>query len=163
MVGPNDTEETQGKTPEERLEAIEEAVEAVLGMFEELSKKVNEIDKKTVKKSTGLFGGKRKSEFGTKDTVTGNVYPTKAAAGKALASEYDLDPLVSTVYYTIMSKAPDRLVDATAEETEKARKLRDEQKAKEVAEANKRLEDERKVKEAEEAKKKAEEAKPEKK
>jgi len=152
MTEPN----TEEKTPEERLEAVEEALDAVLGMVEELSKKVNDIDKKTVKKSTGLFGGKRKSEFGTKDTKTGKVYPTKAAAGKALATEYDLDPLVSTVYYTIMSKDPERLVDASAEETEKARKERDEQKAKEVAEANKRMEEEKK---AEDAKKKAEESK----
>ena len=110
------------KTPEERIAALEEAIGTMLDMLEEITKKVAEVDKKAVKKSTGLFGGKRK-KTAIKDTKTGIIYPSKARLGKELAGKEDfagLDPGNNFVYYQIIAKAPDRFIDATDEEAEKA-------------------------------------------
>ncbi len=140
------------KTIEERVEALEEAAGTILDMLEEQTKKIAEVDKKTVKKSTGLFGGKRK-KTAIKDTVTGTIYPSKARLGKELAGTADfkdIDPGNNFSYYQIIAKAPDRFVDADDAEAEAAWKKEADERAKEVEEANKRLAAE------EEAKKKAE-------
>lgn len=141
--------EEQAKTPEQRLDALEEAISTLLDMVESLSKKVTEVDKRAVKKSTGLFGGKR-TKTAIKDTTTGTIYPSKANLGKKLAAEFGLDPGNSFVYYQVILKAPDRFADASAEEAEKSWEAERAQREKEVAEANKRMQAE------EEAKKKAE-------
>lgn len=149
--------EEKVKTPEERLTAIEDAIVTLLDMVESQSKKIAEVDKKAVKKSTGLFGGKR-TKTAIKDTKTGNIYPSKARLGKELAGKGDfegLDPGNNFVYYQIIAKAPERFVDASDEEAEKVWEAEKAQQAKEVEEANKKLAEEEKAKEAEEAKKAA--------
>lgn len=156
MTTPNGEGQDKPQTVEERISALEDAIETILDVVEAQGKKLAEVDKKVPKASKGLFGGKRKSEFGTKDTVTGIVYPTKAAVGKALASEFGLDPLVSTVYYTIAAKAPERFVDATEAETTKSRDDAKAKRDKEVEAANLRLAAEEKTKKDAEAKAKAE-------
>ncbi len=143
--------EEKPKTIEERVAGVEEATGAILDMLEALTKKVNEVDKKAVKKSAGLFGGKR-TKTAIKDTQTGKIYASKAQMGKSIAAELGLDPGNNFVYYQIVAKAPDRFVDAGPEEAEKAWADEKAQTEKDRAEAQKKLD-------AEEAAKKAEEAK----
>jgi len=150
-----DTEdEKTPKTVDERVEALETGVTALLDLVEQATKRIEEVDKRAVKKSTGLFGGKRE-KTAIRDTVTGTIYPSKARMGKELSGKEGfegIDPGNNFAYYQIIAKAPDRFVDANAEEAEKAWAVEKAEKEAEVAEANKRLA-------AEEAKKKAEEAK----
>ncbi len=144
--------ETTEKTTEERVGAIEEALGTILDMLEEQTRKIAEVDKKSVKKSTGLFGGKRK-KTAIKDTTTGTIYPSKARLGKELAGTADfkdIDPGNNFSYYQIIAKAPERFVDADDEEAEKVWKEEAAVREKEVEEANKRIAAE------EETKKKAE-------
>lgn len=140
------------KTTEERVEALEEAVTTVLDMLEQISKKMGDLDKRTVKKATGLFGGKR-TKTAIKDTTTGKIYPSKAATGKELFKEVENgDPADHFLWYKLIAKFPDRFVDASAEEAES---VWAEEKAKleaEVEEANKKIEAEEKAKAAAEAK-----------
>ncbi len=142
------------KTIEERMSALEDATGTILDMLEGLTKKVTEVDKATVKKTKGLFGGKR-TKTAIKDTKTGTIYPSKARMGKELAGKddfKDLDPGNNFVYYQIIGKAPDRFVDASDEEAEKVWEAEKARIAKEVEEANKRLQAEQKVKDEAEAK-----------
>ena len=143
--------EDKEKSPEERIQALEEAISTILDMLESLTKKVSEVDKKAVKKSAGLFGGKRK-KTAIKDTKTGTIYASKAQLGKKLASEFSLDPGNNFVYYQIIAKAPERFVDASDEEAEKTWADEKVQVEKERAEAQKKLDEEEKAKAAEEAK-----------
>lgn len=106
------------KTVEERLAAVEEAVGTILDLVEAQAKKIAEVDKKAVKKSTGLFGGKR-TKTAIKDIKTGTIYASKAQMGKKLAGEFSLDAGNNFVYYQIIAKAPERFVEASAEETQK--------------------------------------------
>jgi hypothetical protein len=52
----------------------------------------------------------------TTDTKTGIQYPSKTKAGKAIAAEYQFDPLSNFVYYRIMMIDPTRLVDTKPKE-----------------------------------------------
>ena len=149
--------EDKEKTPEERIEALEEAMGTILDMLEALTKKVAEVDKKAVKKSSGLFGGKRK-KTAIRDTKTGTIFASKAQLGKKLAGEFGLDPGNNFVYYQIIAKAPERFEDASEEEAEKAWTAEKAQAEKDRAEAQKKLDDEAKAKA-----KTTEEAKPPKK
>lgn len=140
------------KTVEERVEALEEAISTILDLVESLTQKVAEVDKKAVKKSTGLFGGKR-TKTAIKDTKTGSIYASKAATAKALYKEVENgDPGDHFLWYKLQAAFPDRFVDASEEEAQKVWAEESAQREKEVEEANKRLAEE-------EAKKKAEEAK----
>jgi len=146
------TTEDKAKTPEQRIDALEEAVGTILDMLESISKKVDEVDRKTVKKAAGLFGGKR-TKTAIKDTKTGKVYSSKAATGKALYAEVENgDPGDHFLWYKLQAAYPDRFVEASEEETNKVWEDERIAREKEVEESNKRLA-------AEEAKAKAEEAK----
>ena len=54
-----------------------------------------------------ILGGKRRA-VKVKDTNSGTVYDSKSKAGKALASEFGLDPQDSFVWYRIVKLSPDR-------------------------------------------------------
>lgn len=145
------TEGQEPKTVEARLDDLESAIKTMLDMLEDVTKKIAEVDKKAVKKSSGLFGGKR-TKTAIKDTKTGTVYASKAQMGKRVAAEFGLDPGNNFVYYQIITKAPDRFVDAGEEESAKAwadEKVRVE---KERAEAQAKLDAEAKAKAEAEAK-----------
>lgn len=147
------------KTVEQRMEALEDATTTILDMVESLTKKVSDVDKRAVKKSTGLFGGKR-TKTAIKDTATGTIYPSKARMGKELAGKgdfKDLDPGNNFVYYQIVAKAPDRFVDASEGEAEKVWAEEAKRQEAEVAERQAQMdkeEEEKKAKEAKEAKEK---------
>ena len=144
----------KAKTPEERIEALEEATGTILDMLESLTKQIADVDKKTVKKSAGLFGGKRK-KTAIKDTKTGIIYSSKARLGKLLAGTTDfpdLDNSNNFVYYQIIAKAPDRFEDASEEEATKVWAEEKAQQEKEVAARNKELEAEAAAKAKEDAK-----------
>ena len=130
------------ETQPDRVEALEKAVGTIADLIESLVKEIDGLKKSTVKKSTGLFGGKR-TKTAIKDTKTGKIYPSKANMGKQVAAEFDLDPGNNFVYYQIILKAPDRFVEASDEEAEKVWKEEEAKRAKEVEEENKRLEAER--------------------
>lgn len=124
--------------PKTKLDALEETVVKMIDMLEELGKRIEKVEKTAVKKSTGLFGGKR-TRTAIKDTKTDITYVSKAAVGKNLAGEFNLDPLDHFAWYKITALEPDRFVDASEEEAQKAWKAEEELKAKEVEESNKRL------------------------
>lgn len=139
---------TTGKEPEgkrSRLESLEDTVIDLIDVvkkqsdsMEQLSKDFQALQKTTVKKSTGLFGGKRDRKA-QKDTKTDKIYPSKASVGKALYEEVDTEPDDHFAWYKLQSKFPDRFVDASEEEAKKAWKEEEERIAKVVEEANKRL------------------------
>ena len=130
-------------TPEEekRIKAIEDGITSALDMMESITVKLNEVDKKTLKKSTGLFGGKRK-KTSIKDTKTGVVYASKSAVGKALYGEIkDGDPGDRFIWYKLLTQFPERFVELD-EQSAEAQKVWADEKAKiekEVEEANKKL------------------------
>ncbi len=147
------------KTPEQRIEALEDAVGTILDMLENLTKQIADVDKKAVKKASGLFGGKR-TKTAIKDTKTGKIYSSKAATGKALYAEVEKgDPADHFLWYKLQAAFPDRFVDASDEEAQKVWEAERVAREKEVEEANKKLAAEEATKKAEEAKAKAEEAK----
>ena len=149
-------EEGQERTLEERIAAVEDALGTLLDMTEDLSKKLTEVDKKTVKKASGLFGGKR-TKTAVKDTKTGTIYPSKAATAKALYKEVENgDPGDHFLWYKLIAAFPERFVDAGEEEAKKVWEAEAKVREKEVEESNKKLEAERVAKEAAEAKTKAE-------
>ena len=157
MVDKEETEEQEPKTLEERVDAMEGGVTTILDLLENLTKRIEEVDKKAVKKSAGLFGGKR-TKTAIKDTKTGTVYPSKARLGKELAGKEGfegIDPGNNFAYYQIIAKAPDRFVDASAEEAEKVWAEEKVRREAEVAEANKRLAEEEAAKQKAEAEAKA--------
>ena len=132
----------QGKSgaekPKTKVDQLEESILELIDMVGALSERVDKVEKTAVTKPKGLFGGKR-GRIAIKDTTTGIVYVSKAAVGKALASEADTDPLDHFAWYKLQAKFPDRFVDASEEEKTK---VEAEEKARieaEVAEANKRL------------------------
>lgn len=107
-------------TPEEekRVKALEDGLGSALDLVEELTKKVADVDRKAVKKSTGLFGGKR-VKTAIKDTTTGTVYPSKSAVGKALYGEIDDgDPADRFIWYKLQAKFPERFAELDAESAE---------------------------------------------
>jgi len=131
--------EEKGKAkpePKSRIENLEETVLSLIDTVEGQAKRIEALEKTAVKKSTQRFGTKHE-RTAVKDTKTGTVYPSKFAAGKALAPDYkDLDPFDNMVYYKIMKADPERLIDATEEEAAAAHKKADEELAAEVAKAN---------------------------
>lgn len=145
---------SEEKTPEQRLEALEEGMTSVLDLVEQLTKRITEVDKKAVKKSTGLFGGKR-TKTAIKDKTTNKIYPSKAATGKALYGEIEGgDPADHFMWYKLIAKFPDRFEELDAEAPE-AKKVWAEEKAqieKEVEEAQAKLDAEAKAKAEAEAK-----------
>ncbi len=54
-----------------------------------------------------ILGGKRRA-VRVKDRNSGTIYDSKSKAGKALASEFGLDPNDSFVWYRILKLSPDR-------------------------------------------------------
>jgi len=126
------------EAPKSRIEALEETVLQLADKVEEITKVMATLSKTTVKKSAGLFGGKRE-RVAIKDTTTGEIYVSKAAVGKALAKEADTTPEDHFAWYKLMGKFPDRFVDATAVEKAKVEKEDADRIAKEVDEANIKL------------------------
>jgi len=122
--------------PKSKVDILEETVLKLIDTIEVLAKKVDSLEKTSVKKKSGLFGGKRE-RTAIKDTKTGTIYVSKAAVGKALAGEFNLDPLDHFVWYKITAQEPERFVEASAEEAQKVWKEEEERIAKEVEEANK--------------------------
>jgi len=128
------TEGTIKVTQENMAEVVQnlaEAMPTIIGMLEDLKKT-------TVKKSAGLFGGKR-TKTAILDTVTKKIYPSKAAVGKLLGKEFGCDPNDNFAWYKIIAKAPDRFKDASAEEAEKAWAEQEAALQRSVDEENKKL------------------------
>lgn len=124
--------------PKTKIDALEETVLKLIDMMEDVTKRMDKLEKTAVKKSTGLFGGKRE-RTAIKDTKTGVIYPSKAAVGKALADEFGLDALDHFAWYKIQSAAPDRFVEASDEEAKEAWKKVEDELAKKVAADNARI------------------------
>lgn len=124
--------------PKTKVDALEDTLLKLIDMVEELAKRTDKLEKTAVKKTTGLFGGKRE-KTAIKDTKTGIIYVSKAAVGKNLAAEFDEDPLDHFAWYKIQAKAPERFVNASEEEAQRVWKEEEEKRAKEVMESNKRL------------------------
>lgn len=132
-------EETQEGTVKVTQENLIQTVQNLVDAMPVLLDKMDTLVKTTVKKSAGLFGGKR-TKTAIKDTKTGTIYPSKAAMGKALAKEFGGEITDNFVYYKIMAKADaGRFVEASQEEAEAAWKKQDELLQKSVDEANKEL------------------------
>lgn len=148
----------KGAEPKSRIEVLEEALYELIDKVEELAKAVATLQKTAVKKTTQRFGAEH-ARKAVKDTKTGKVYPSKFAAGKALAGEYNLDPLDTKVYYQVVKADPGRLVEATEEEAKGAWAEADAQLQKSIDEANRRIAEEEAKKAAEEKKAEEEAAK----
>ncbi len=124
--------------PKTKIDQLEDSILELIDMVGGVVERVDKLEKTAVKKSTGLFGGKR-GRTAIKDATTGVVYISKSAVGKALAGEADADPLDHFAWYKLQAKFPDRFVEAS--EVEKT-KVEAEEKArveKEVAEANAKI------------------------
>ncbi len=129
------------KKPKTKIDQLEESLLELIDMVGGLVERVDKLEKSVVTKPKGLFGGKR-GRIAIKDITTAIVYVSKAAVGKALASEADTDPLDHFAWYKLQAKFPDRFVDASEEEKTK---VEAEEKARveaEVAAANKKLAEE---------------------
>jgi len=124
--------------PKTKIDQLEETILSLIDVVEELSKRIDKVEKSAVTKPRGLFGGKR-GRIAIKDTTTSIVYVSKAAVGKALASEADTDPLDHFAWYKLQAKFPDRFVEATEEEKTTVEAEEKKRVEAEVAEANKRL------------------------
>ena len=132
------TGKQEAEKPKTKIDQLEDSLLELIDMVGGLVKRVDSIEKTTVKKSTGLFGGKR-GRIAIKDTTTGIVYVSKAAVGKALAGEADADPLDHFAWYKLQAKFPDRFVDASEEEKTKVEAEEKARVEKEVAEANAKI------------------------
>ncbi len=131
MVTPKET----GK-PKTKIDQLEETVLSLIDVVEEQSKRIDKVEKTTVKKATGLFGGKR-GRVAIKDTQTGVVYISKSAVGKALAGEADTDPLDHFAWYKLQAKFPERFIEASEEEKTKVEAVEAARVKAEVDAANK--------------------------
>lgn len=131
----------------EEPKGVEEVVLTLIDTVEALSKKVDALEKTSVKKSAGLFGGKRE-KTAIKDTKTGTIYPSKAAVGKHLATEFGTVITDNFAWYKITAQAPDRFVPATEEEAKKAWEEQEAQLQKAVDEQNKKIAEEEAAKKA---------------
>lgn len=69
-------------------------------------------------KEVGVTKARKKAKP-QKDTKTGIVYRSKAAAGMAVAGEYSLDSAETFVWYQVIKLAPKRFVSATTDEYER--------------------------------------------
>ena len=65
----------------------------------------------TGKERGPILGGKRRA-VKVKDKNSGTIYDSKSKAGKALASEFGLDPNDNFVWYRIVKLSPDRFEEA---------------------------------------------------
>jgi len=137
MTDPAVDKKVQGETKDQPT-AIEEVVGTLIDSVEALTKRIDALEKTSVKKSAGLFGGKRE-KTAIKDTKTGTIYPSKASVGKNLAGEFKLDVTDNFAWYKIISQAPDRFVAAGEEEAAKAWAEQEAQLQKSVDEANKKI------------------------
>lgn len=135
MVPEPGAKESGKELPKSKVEILEETVLGLIDTVEELAKKMDALEKTALKKTTQRFGAEH-GRKAVKDTKTGTIYPSKFAAGKALATEFELDPFDTKVYYQIVKKDPARLVDASDEEAEKAWAKADAELAAEVEAAN---------------------------
>lgn len=70
---------------------------------------------------TGTLKGRRKAKP-QKDTTTGIMYKSQAAAGMAVAAEYGLDATETFIWYEVIKKAPNRFVRVTPEQYEAYKK-----------------------------------------
>lgn len=145
------TEGAPGAPAKPKIQVIEETVLAMIDTMEDISKRLAGLEKTSVKKSTQRLGAKHE-RTAVKDTKTNIVYPSKFAAGKALAAEFGLDPLNNFAYYQIIKAAPDRLAEATDDETAAAHAKADAELQAQVDESNKKLAAEEAAKAAAEAK-----------
>jgi len=99
----------------------EDVFAELVGVVEKLTERVDVLEKNTVKKAAGLFGGKGKEgRMATKDTQTGIVYVSKSALGKALATEADTGASDHFAWYKLTKKFPERFVEASEAEKAKA-------------------------------------------
>lgn len=149
-------EEEVPASPEDRLAALESVVMELIDKVEAVVKSIEDVKKTAVTKPKGLFGGKR-TPTPTKDLKTGLIYASKAAMGKALATEAGADPLDTMAYYTViknlkMPDGSDRFANASEEEGAKALAEKKAQIEAEVAASNAKLEAEAKAKAEAEAK-----------
>ncbi len=124
--------------PKTKVDQLEESLLELIDMVSGVVERMDKLEKTTLTKPKGLFGGKR-GRIAIKDTTTGTVYVSKAAVGKALAKEADTDPLDHFAWYKLQAKFPDRFVDASEEEKTKVEAEEKARVEKEVAEANKRI------------------------
>lgn len=67
--------------------------------------------------ATGTKKGRQKAKP-QKDTTTGVLYKSKAAAGMAVATEYGLNPTETFIWYEVIKKAPNRFVPVSQEQYE---------------------------------------------
>lgn len=130
--------EPEKKPEDKKEEGVEEVVLTLIDKVEELTNRIKTLESTSVKKSAGLFGGKRE-KTAIKDTKTGKIYPSKASVGKNLAGEYKLDVTDNFAWYKIISQAPDRFVAASDEEAQKSWAEQDSQLQKSVDEENKKI------------------------
>lgn len=124
--------------PKGRLDTLEEVVFELADAVKALKDQMEKLEKSSIKKSSGLFGGKRE-KTAIKDTKTGKVYVSKSAVGKVLAAEADTTAEDHFAWYKLQAKFPDRFVDASAEEKAKADTIEKAKLAREIEEANKKL------------------------
>jgi hypothetical protein len=145
-------EKTQGAqetpTPKSRIEILEETLLELVDKVEELANAIAGLQKSTVKKTTQRLGAEH-GRKAVKDNTTGAVYPSKFAAGKAIAaaekltdSKGEISPLDNFAYYRITKLFPERLVEATDEEADAAWKKADAELQAEVDKRNKELAEE---------------------
>ena len=95
----------------ERLDLHDTVLTTVLEGMQDISNKTTNGEAKP----KGKFGANR-SPSPQVDTKTGAMYPSKAAAAKAVCAEFGLDPSdpqASFHWYKITTAAPDRFRDAT--------------------------------------------------
>lgn len=154
MVQPGAQAPVEGEK-KSRIESLEETVLQLIDVVQEQGKKVDQLTKTTVKKSVGLFGGKRE-KTAIKDSVTGTIYPSKASVGKALYTLIEGgDSADHFMWYKLQAKFPDRFVEATEEEAKKVWAAEEAKRQVEIEAANKKLAEEEKAKTDAEAKAKA--------
>ncbi len=126
-------------TPEKRLESLEDALSEMVDLLQDLNSRMEALEKNTVKKKSGLFGGKTKPRA-IKDSKTGIVYTSLTALGKACAHEIGVDPLADKfVFYKLDKAFPDRFVEPTEAEATAAKAKQEEEAAKFRAEQDAKL------------------------
>ena len=74
--------------------------------------KITESTAEDVKEKAVTTGKKRGRQVAqpVRDTKTGTVYPSKARAGMAVATEYGLEPTNHFAWYEVIKQDPDRFV-----------------------------------------------------
>lgn len=76
------------------------------------------VDVEEEAKKTGVSKARKKAKP-QKDTKTGIVYRSKAAAGMSVAGEFNLDPTETFIWYQVIKADPDRFTPATQVEYER--------------------------------------------